>query len=617
MYYPQVEENFNTRSMISAWYGYNHNYRINDGEFYDMENLTTDAFPVMSAREKRATLKKAEFTYRGLLYTDENLAFLDGNIFHYGSRSIDLTDLITGERHEVSSIDERSEGEPGTSEQTLIRFGTYILIYPLNIWVSVIDNEDLKAGKMDASYTVPDDMTITYTISTADGSSFDNLTVSEDEPEDPKQGDYWLCTKEGALGLNIRTKDSWQPVATTYLRIDIPGYDLTTLFSKGDVVNMTSHVVDNINNGSVIQEVGTDFIVVIGLMDEAQKEETTSRGRTFTISRDLPILDYVCADKNRVWGCRYGRDRQGNFVNEIYCTKLGDFKNWYVYEGLTTDSYAVSVGVPGEWTGCISYGGYPTFFKENAIFRIYGSYPAEYTVINTDARGVQAGSSKSLAIINETLYYKAPGSVMAYDGARPTPISQAFGKNVYYYDGCAGVGGSKYYLEVTNTYGGHVLFVYDTDTGLWMKESQIKAVRFAWQVDGRLFAASEDYIYGLGLTDSVLYASKLVGEEFVTWSATTGEMGYDYADFKYVNKLTLRAYVPTKSEINVEISYDDKPFEPVNTLRGNDEIMSQTLDIYPFRCDHYKLRFSGHGPVMIYTLAITLDTGSEEYGYKN
>ena len=46
-------------------------------------------------------------------------------------------------------------------------------------------------------------------------------------------------------------------------------------------------------------------------------------------------------------------------------------------------------------------------------------------------------------------------------------------------------------------------------------------------------------------------------------------------------------------------------------MRG-DGTGSQTLDIFPYRCDHYQLKFVGHGDVRIYSVAITLDTGSED-----
>jgi hypothetical protein len=331
----------------------------------------------------------------------------------------------------------------------------------------------------------------------------------------------------------------------------------------------------------------------------------------------MPRLDYICADKNRLWGCRYGYDSSGKLINEIYASKLGDFKNWYSYQGIATDSFSATIGVPGAFTGCISYNGYPTFFKENAIIRVMGSFPAEFNVAVLDARGVQEGSSKSLAIVGEALYYKAPGGVMAYDGSLPRLISAEWGRDAYYYDGVAGVCGSKYYIEVTNERGAHRIFVYDSMLGLWTKESHLSLIAFSGSLDGRLFAYTHASIFGMGLSDNELYTNKQVGEEYVSWYLETGDIGLETPDFKFVSKLTLRAFIPSTSEISVEISYDDKPFEHVGDIRGFEETMTHYMSVMPYRCDHFKLKFTGHGKVRLYSLAITSNSESDEYEYKN
>ena len=119
MYYPQVADDNNTRSLIDTWLGYNHNYRISNGEFYDMENLTSDNFPLLSPRKIRPLLAEGE-NIRGLVYSDNNICYLEGDTLHYGLREYDLAPYMD---------------EPGEdSEQTLIRFGAYILIFPMG-WI--------------------------------------------------------------------------------------------------------------------------------------------------------------------------------------------------------------------------------------------------------------------------------------------------------------------------------------------------------------------------------------------------------------------------------------------------------------------------------------------------
>ena len=618
MFMPEVNDNINTRNMISQWYGYNHNYSIGMGEFYDMENMSCEGFPIIMARDVRPTLLNALHMFRGILYTDGSLCYLDGNTFHYKSWMLDLTDLVSGDATEIDwdseFVDEPEEHQIIWSDQDLIRFGAYVLIYPMNIWVNI---EARTAGLINAHFESEVGVTVTYTISRIDGTDYDHITASDTAPANPDEGDYWLCTMEDFQGLNVYLQSSWQPVPTTYIRISITGAGFDDYFQVEDIVNMNSATVRDINNGSMLQAVDDDFIVVIGLMDAVQKTETTSAGYKLKIDRVMPTLDYICADKNRLWGCRYGYDTDGNLINEIYASKLGDFRNWYSFQGLSTDSYTATIGVPGTFTGCISYAGYPTFFKENAIIRVSGSFPAEYYVMQMDARGVQEGSSKSLAIVGEALYYKAPGGVMAYDGSLPRLISEAWGRDAYYYDGVAGVCGDKYYLEVTNTMGGHRMFKYDSRLGLWTKESHLSVEGFSGSLDGTLFAFTHTSVFGLGLSDNELYTDKKVGEEYVSWFLESGDIGLDITDFKFVNKLTLRAYIPAMSEIDVQIAYDDKPFESVSTIRGYQETMTHTMHINPYRCDHYRLKLSGHGAVRIYSLAISYEAESDEYEYKN
>lgn len=624
MFLPEVQENINQRNMISQWRGYNHNYAIGMGEFYDMENMSCDGFPIMMARNIRPTLLNALHGYRGILYTDGSLCYLDGMTFHYKTWMMDLSEITDGVtvEYDPEFVDEPDAEPIIWSEVNLVRYGAYVLIFTPNtqdsMWVNISDDPlKREAGKITSTFISETGKTITYSLSTIDGTEYQNVTVQGTAPENPGEGDYWLNNTAGEVGLYVYLQSSWQPVATTYIRIELTGANFDDYFAVEDIVDMNidSAKLKDLNNGSMIQAVGADYIVVIGIMDEATITETTSDGYKLKIERKMPYLDYVCADKNRLWGCRYGSDAEGNMINEIYASKLGDFKNWYSYQGLSVDSYAATIGTPGAFTGCISYNNYPTFFKEDAIIRVSGSYPAEYNVNVLDARGVQNGSSKSLAIVGEALFYKAPGGIMAYDGSLPRMISAEWGKDAYYYEGIAGVYGSKYYIEVQNQAGGRRMFVYDSQLGLWTRENPMSLKGFSGGNDGRLFAHTLSSIYGFGNSDNVLYTDKKVSEEYVEWFLQSGDMGLDIPEFKFVSKLTLRAYIPIRSEVMVEISYDDKPFEPVGDIRGTAETMTFVIDIVPYRCDHYKLRLKGHGDVRLYSLAITYNAESEDNEY--
>ena len=601
MYFPILQDNGNTRSMISTWLGYNHNYRISDGQFYDMRNMTSDYYPLLAPRDTRPLLKecakdeenKYAEEYSGLIYTDGRITYLKGTTLFYDNIEIDLSDYM----------------EEPEEWQTLIRMGAYILLFPLGVYVNINDTTDIGTIRQEARSTQGE--RINFSMCDLNGADLE-ATISDIAPENPTNGMYWLNTTPGQQGLNIwyASLKMWQPVATTYVKITVPGGNLTNHFNVDDVVFMNSKYAD-FNEGSIIKALGDEYMVIIGILPGSSSE--WYQESQLIIERRLPDLDYICLDKNRLWGCRYGYSN-GKMVNEIYASKLGDFKNWFSYQGISTDSYAVSVGVPGEWTGCISYQGYPTFFKDNAIFRIYGSYPAEYQMSQTNARGVQKGSHRSLAIVDEYLVYKSASDVCVYDGSVPVSISEALGTE-HYYNAVGGGCLNKYRLSMQDSGGNYYHFTYDFKYRIWEREDEVEFEIFSASDNGQIYAATKHQIYGLGNTDNIAFLDRLPGEEFVDWYAETGEMGYEYPDYKYVSKITIRAYLPHRSGMIVEISYDDRPFERVATLRGNSDIGSQSISIVPYRCDHFKIKLSGQGECRIYTMTTSFDTESEENGY--
>lgn len=608
MFYQQIADNENTREMISQFLGYNHNYRISSGEWYDMQNLSSDNYPVMTPRDKRALLVETD-NVRGILITSNNLTYLSGNVLHYGSITFNLEEYFrTGSTNDelggiIFTYDE--------SEQQLIRFGAYIIMFPSGVYVNVIDR---TTGSITAKYSAPTNIEITYKMCDSTGDGLKNLVASDSTPEEPTDGDYWLRTTTDAEGLYIWVGylSTWEAVATSYIYIEIPGADLTSHFAVGDAVYFNSTISD-INNGSIIQSIDDDHMIVIGLLPNVSVTEKTGDDWTLTIQRKIPELDLVCVSNNRIWGCHYGDDYEGNVVNEIYASKLGDFKNWYCYQGLSTDSYALSIGEPGNWTGCINYQGYPTFFKENCVMKIYGSMPSEYQLVTHTCRGVQRGSEKSLAIVNEYLVYKSAADICVYDGSSPTSISAAFGRAAKYYDAVAAGCNGKYYVSMETSLGNVANFIYDMEYGLWMKnDGKVRYTHFTQTESGQVYGTTGKRIYGIGANDNAVFQDMLPDERYVEWYAESGDMGYDYPDHKRVQKVAVRAYIPFTSEITILVSYDDKPWESIGTYRGNDNTETIPIPIGSRACDHYRLRFSGHGNVRLYSIAITLEVTSED-----
>ena len=329
---------------------------------------------------------------------------------------------------------------------------------------------------------------------------------------------------------------------------------------------------------------------------------TYTQTAPISIKREMPTMDFVIESKNRLWGCRYGTNKKGEFVNEIYCSKLGDFKNWSCYEGLSTDSYAASCGTDGEWTGAINYLGYPLFFKERYIHQVYGSYPAQYQINDTAARGVQKGSEKSLAIVNEVLFYKSPNGICAYSGSLPNDVSIAFG-GIQYHNAVACGFNNKYYVTMLDKANNPVLFVYDTLYGIWHKEDNLSTTQ--------LCATNDDIYYLNNSNIKSMFGTGSVTENQIQWEAISGIYGLSAIDKKYISRLNIRLSINVGSYVAVSIMYDSSgAWERLCRIEGHN-IQPFTLPIKPKRCDHFRLKLEGEGEAKIYSISKTIEQGSD------
>jgi hypothetical protein len=322
------------------------------------------------------------------------------------------------------------------------------------------------------------------------------------------------------------------------------------------------------------------------------------------VERKMPNLDFIIESENRLWGCRYGTAANGEMVNEIYASKLGDFRNWNCFMNLSTDSYTASCGTDGPFTGAITHLGYPLFFKENCVHKVYGNYPANYQIQTTACRGVQKSSHRSLAIVNETLFYKAGSAVCAYDGSLPTEASYALG-NEQYSDAVAGSHGNKYYISMKDAVGDYNLFVYDVAKGMWHKEDDLR-VDFFCSYRGEMYCIEH------GKKEIItLLGSGEQDNKRVEWMAQTGPLGTDMPDMKYISRLTIRMSLALGSRVRILAQYDSiGGWEHLCTMNGTN-LRSFSIPIRPRRCDHLRLRIEGEGEVRIYSITKTIEEGSE------
>lgn len=598
MKYPTLAEMQNAREYTDVFLGYNHNLRIGEGEFYDMRNLTGDNYPVLSPRAKRGVYISEATTPRGLIAKD-SLCYIDGENFYINKYEVPLKLRI--------DYDEEGKVKP----KQLISMGAYVIIMPDKKYVNTNDFET-DYGDIEARFTTTED--VVFSMSRSDGTNYGNeiLTqathpeITEEMLSDPTKIPLWIDTSSlpHTLKQYSTSTETWAAVATTYVKIASRG--IGEKFEINDAVTIsgvTDSALATLNATLNILSKGNDYIVVTGLIDKV-----TTQTEPLEIVRRMPDMDFIVESNNRLWGCRYGIQGSGasaKIVNEIYACKLGDFKNWNSFLGTAADSYAVTVGTDGKFTGAVTYLGYPIFFKEGYMHKIYGNYPANYQVQTTACRGVQNGCDRSIAIVNEVLYYKARSGICAFSGSLPVEISGALGDAVYD-NAVAGNIGNKYYVSMRNENIQYHMFVYDTKKGTWHREDDTEAVMFC-NCRGDLY-----YIDYATKQIKTVRGTGIPEPNEIRWEAVTGYIGTDTPDKKYISSLDVRMMLDVGAKVSFYAEYDScGNFEHLFNMTGV-SLKSFPVAIKPKRCDHLRLKIEGEGDAKIFSICKTVEWGSNK-----
>lgn len=592
MLYPTLNTIETGRVMTERFGGYNHNDRISESEFYYTANLTTDMYPLAASRKKRGIISK--LTSPSGLAVKDSLVYADGSSLYYNGNRVEGITLST---------------LPENCPKKFVSMGAYLCIFPDKIYLNTADMTDF--GYMEKSYKAADGTKITYCLCGSDGTAYDSVTASDTEPQDPQNGDYWVDTssKPHILKQYSSSLSMWAECASVYLKIEAAG--IGSGFSEGDGVRINGCTCEDeelneqlktLNATLTLKGASDNYIVVTGIIDEAVTV-TASGGNGISVERKVPKMDFVTECQNRLWGCYYGIE-DGKTVNEIFCCKLGDFKNWETYAGISTDSFRASCGTDGVWTGAATYLGYPFFFKENYVHKVYVSATGAHQCVSAAVEGVEKGSAESMTAVGDLLFYKAPSGINAFDGTSAVSVSEALGQERYN-SAVGGRQGNKYYIAMKNTDGETSVFAYDVQKGFWIREDD-KDIKFFADMGGELyFIDSEGNLGTMGGSAGVL-------EDGFSWEAESGMIGCDYYGKKYISRLNLRMSLEKNCPAEFFIQYDsDGKWEKRGVVRGMGKGVTFTLPIVPRRCDHLRFKIKGEGEFRLYSITRVLEKGSD------
>ena len=592
---PQLSQGGSYSTSTDVFYGLDRRLKAQDGTFSAMSNLSGEEYPVLSTRKYRGNFAHLNVP-QGIIAKDA-LAWVDGGKLYYNGLEVEGVNLSAN------------------GEKQLVSMGAYLVIFPDKYYINT-QNLIEDHGYME-QHNAPSG-SVAYAMCDENGKLIENVTVSSEPPETTVNGSYWIDTNGSTHILLVYSESSktWENVPTVYVRIYSSGIGIG--LKDGDGVSIEGAQAEigedddasapfvaqvaALNGKVIAHRVNEDYIVVTGILDKTTYQ---ADGVQLTVSRTVPDMDFVTEAGNRLWGCKYGLVN-GEPINEIYCCSLGDFKNWNKFQGLSTDSWVASQGSDGVFTGAITHMGYPLFFKENCLHKVYPSSTGAHQVQTTICRGVQDGSHKSLVVVDEYLYYKSRTDVCVYDGSLPVSVSEALG-NEKYYDAVAGAFAGRYHISMRDSDGYWHMMVYDTATRLWHEEDDFHALQFA-QMDDDLYAIHAD----TGVIWA-LYGSVGTPEHELPWMAETSIIGFEYPEQFRLSRWNLRADVPEGSVMDVYVQYNsDGRWIHVHHVEG-DGHGSILIPVIARRCDHLQVKMEGTGEVKLYSFAKKLVFSGERW----
>ena len=436
-------------------------------------------------------------------------------------------------------------------------------------------------------------------------------------------GKAWAAEGTGYIEIAqaFPTK-SWTQSGTATFSAYYTGSNLTRIycasigdmFSEGDVVTIAGCTNSAYNGSFTVRQAGTGYILVDGTLatDFTQssgltinrtahemtgvtvKRTSFTRASGIKIKRESQSMDFVCEHDNRLWGC-------SSLNHEVYASKLGDPTNWQCYEGISTDSYTVTVGSDGDFTGCISHGGYVLFFKEDCIHMMYGNKPANFQLTTERMPGVRSGCSRSLCVVNETLYFVGRQGVYRFDGATPVKISDQITEDIS--AAVAGQQDGKYYLSCQKN-SKQAMLVFDPKYQVWDQEDDTQ-FKFATYGNGVCYYIDADNkLRTLTGSDSAI----------IEWSIESGDLRENLLEQKWISKAMFNFWLDAGAEANIFFRFDEDPlWHRAGTVHSVTS-KTYTIPIIPQRCSRFRWRIEGKGQMKLIAMGITVEGGSEING---
>ncbi len=532
------------------------------GEWEEMYNMTSDSYPAVSCMLGRR-YKSLPNDMTGFMFKNDSLVYTVTDGIHIGDTKIDL--------------------ELSDEKKKLVSMGAYIVILP--DWI-VINTEDMSI--VDGTFT---DETTAVTIT---GGRLTEANTNMTAPSVDIHKDLYFLTD--ATNTEVTKLKEGDAVKVSY---SYKNKARSLMLTVAEVSTDESYLTEG--EIAVVFDTSGKYSDTYYFFTEGRK---MGAGRPYTsfanvkleksaeLSKaEIPQMDYelVVEHNNRLWGC-------SSENHEIYCSKLGDPFVWKEYNGISTDSYAVTVGSDGDFTGSTVYNDSILFFKENCVHIVYGTKASNFTLSTIELRGVQKGSHNSICKSNGLLYYKAPEGIFVFNGSTSVRADGRLGKDIT--DTAVGVADDNAVYMATD----YRVYVYDYLHDSWHTEDIMGGY-------GKILSG-HNYGGALYLTMAIGNLVKLYlmrgndnsfteFEEEVGFGIVTGDLNRTGAIMRHISKLRFVIGVDDKYRdvsFNINIAYNDGGFQTVYSYdstktKPSTEIF--TVPIIPMRCQKMKIWIGG------------------------
>lgn len=571
------------------------------GEWEELNNMDFSRYPALKSRAPRE-FNILDQSLTGCIYKNDGWCYTVPEGIYIGGTLYPL---------------DMSEGE-----KRLLSMGAYIIILPDFIVCDTAQDPPefryFNGSEQSEEKMVGD-------LREANAIDYDNLDYSYNAPLAVYKKLLYFIVEEGdpmldKFTVGMKVKVTWN----TYNYV-LNGSTSDHNYEKSEYMTIKSIVHGEKNEGTVfLGKVGlffdveafpdTDYFYTEDIPNINHLGINRSWHRDAVMSLSVPEdLEYMVEHNNRLWAC-------SSKNHAIYCSKLGDPSSWGDYQGISTDSWAATVGSDGDFTGSAVHNGRVLFFKEDCVHVIYGTKPANFTLTTVHLRGVKKGSADSLCISNGLLYYKAPEGIFSYNGTTAQKADIPLGENITL-SASACADDRKIYMMASD---GRA-WVYDCTHGCWNCEDCEGAQR-GFAVNGSLYMLK----YGED-TKALMRLSGEEGmafcEDKVGFCAETGWINGENAAMSCFSKIRLSVGIdgdPTKVKFCVKAKYlDGEEWRTEYSYDGTNPPASRVfvIPIIPMRSQKIKLRIEGeslhssrestHAGLTLYGIYLNEEEGTE------